>query len=285
MDTCTGKVGSMHRVGSIAGRNDLVNAATKFMDGPLGACHGGDNGSAAVTTVSAGGYPAANAVKNGARRGFRVVGRAGHPRETIEEAVVVRVARFATRLWRTINGEPADPLESFTPEAPVVGVCSYDGVLRTSLLALWQWIWPRGCWPVLQVQNWKSHESTQRYRDLGAHLVMKITDDEKSQATEEENTLSELNHLFKMELDRQVWRGEMAQQAYKMGNFIKKSTPVDVAASEQGIGQPLPPIERDNAYRQGGWIASAAQQRRSLALDGGTAVTKLRLKVKGSSDA
>jgi hypothetical protein len=59
----------------------------------------------------------------------------------------------------------------------------------------------------------------------------------------------------------------------------------DVAAAEQGIAQPLPPIQRDIAFKQGGWIASAAQQRRALALDGGTAVTKLRLTVKSLADA
>jgi hypothetical protein len=64
----------------------------------------------------------------------------------------------------------------------------------------------------------------------------------------------------------------------------KSSTAIqDVAAAEQGIGQPLPPIQRDAAFKQGGWIASAAQQRRALALDGGTAVTKIRLTVKTAS--
>ena len=115
---------------------------------------------------------------------------------------------------------------------------------------------------------------------------MKITDEEKAAATAEEASLSDINRLVNVELDRQVWRGEMAQKAYEVFKSSKKSTtPMqDMAAAEQGIGQPLPPIQRDAAFKQGGWIASAAQQRRALALDGGTAVTKLRLTVKTSSD-
>lgn len=285
MDACTGKVCSMQRVGSIGGRNDFVSCAARFFNGPLGASHGGDNGSALLMAVSAGSFPAANAVNNGARRGLRLLSRAGHPRETIAEELVVRVARFATRLWRTINGEPHEQPVGANLDLPVIGVCAYDGVLRSSLLALWQWIWPRGCYAVLQVQAWKAQEGTQKYIDMGAHLVMKISEDEKSAAAIDENSLSDINRLVNMELDRQTWRGEMVKKAYEFSKLNKGSSSVqDVAAIEQGIGQPLPPIQRDAAFKQGGWIASAAQQRRALALDGGTAVTKLRLKVKSSAD-
>jgi hypothetical protein len=283
MDACTGKVCSMQRVGAIAGRNELVSSTARFMNGSLGASHGGDNGSAIQMSVSPTSFPAASAVNDGARRGLRLLGRAGHPRETVGEATIVRVARFATRLWRTINGEPADP-PTLNQDVPT-GVCGYDGALRCSLLALWQWIWPRGCFAVLQVQAWKAQEHTQRYVDLGAHHVMKITDEEKAAASEEEAALADINRLVNAELDRQVWRGEMTRKAYDMFKSSKRSTPMqDMAAAEQGIGQPLPPIERDAAFRQGGWIASAAQQRRAKALDGGTAVTKLRLTVKNTSE-
>jgi hypothetical protein len=164
-----------------------------------------------------------------------------------------------------------------------MGVCAYDGILRCSLLALWQWIWPKGCYALLQVQSWGAHEGTQQYRTMGAHHVMKTSDSEKAAAAAEENSLSEINRLVEAERDRQLWRGEMAQKAYDMYKATKGSTPSqDVGAAEKGIGQPLPPITRDTAFKQGGWIASAAQQRRALALDGGTAVTKLRLKVKSA---
>jgi len=116
---------------------------------------------------------------------------------------------------------------------------------------------------------------------------MKFTDEERAAAMVEENALADINRLVNVEIDRQKWRGEMSQKAYEIFKATKGSkTPMqDVAAAEQGIGLPLPPIERDGAFRCGGWIASAAQQRRAKALDGGTAVTKLRLKVKNSSDA
>lgn len=282
MDACTGKVCSLQRVGSIAGRNELVTSAARFMNGPLGASHGGDNGSALLLSVSPASFPAASSVNDGARKGLRLLSRAGHPRETVTEATIVRVARFSTRLWRIINGEPADPLVNVAKSEIPNGVCTYDGALRSSLLALWQWVWPRGCFAVLQVQAWKAQENTQKYLDLGAQHVMKISDEEKAAATAEETSLADINRLVDMEIDRQKWRGEMAKKAYEMFAASKGASTVDVAAAEQGIGQPLPPIERDAAFKQGGWIASAAQQRRAKALDGGTAVTKLRLTVKNT---
>lgn len=253
----------------------------RFYNGPLGACHGGDNGSAVLTAVSVSSFPAAAAVNDGARRGMRLLSRAGHPKETIDKETVVRVARFATRLWRTINGERPDLPNATSGASPAVGLCAFDGMLRSSLLALWQLLWPRGCFAVLQVQSWRQHEATPLYRDMGAQYVMQISDKEKEAASVEESLLADINRFVEVERDRQMWRGEMAKKAYDMYKASKGSTPVqDIAAAEQGIGQPLPPIARDESFKQGGWIASAAQQRRAMKLDGGTAVTKLRLTVK-----
>ena len=108
---------------------------------------------------------------------------------------------------------------------------------------------------------------------------MQTSEKEKAAVSQEENSLAELNRLVEIEKDRQLWRGEMARKAYDI-KATKGSASVDVAAAEQGIGQPLPPILRDESFKQGGWIASAAQQRRSMALDGGINVTKIRLTVK-----
>ena len=280
MDMCSGKVCSMQRVAAIAGRNDLIQSMTRLYNGPLGACHGGDNGSAVLTAVFASSFPAAAAVNDGARRGMRVVTRAGHPKESaFDHSTVVRVARFATGLWRTINGECPELPNALSGASPALGVCGFDGTLRLSLLALWQLLWPRGCSAVLQVQSWRQHESTQRYLNMGAQYVMQTSEKEKAAVSQEENSLAEINRLVEIEKDRQLWRGEMARKAYDI-KANKGSTTVDVAAAEQGIGQPLPPILRDEAFKQGGWIASAAQQRRSMALDGGINVTKIRLTVK-----
>ena len=244
---------------------------------------------------------------------MRVLNRAGHPRDTnISRPLVVRVAIFATRLWRLINGEPADAgsvlLSTSKDASPTVvtGVCAYDGALRCSLLSLWLILWPKGwClvaltrtkwkgifltflyflfFAVLQVQAWKTREGTTEYKEMGAQHVMKITDAEMQGAKKEDASLNELSGLVNAEIDRQAWRGEMAQKAYSLYKTqgTNSTTIVDAAAAEQGIGQPLPPIARDLAFKQGGWIASAAQQRRAKALDGGTAVTKLRLKVGGN---
>lgn len=51
-----------------------------------------------------------------------------------------------------------------------------------------------------------------------------------------------------------------------------------MSAKERGIGEPLPPIERDKAFKAGGWVSAAAQQRRSKNLDGGGILTKVRLR-------
>jgi len=286
MDACTGKICSMQRVAAIGGRNELVTSAARFHNGPLGASHGGDSGSACLLSVSPGTYPAANSVNDGARRGLRLLSRAGHPKETYTQEIVVRIARFATNLWRTINGEFVLPQRKEVPtslrqtSSLVNGVCAYDGHLRCSLLSLWQWIWSSRCLAILMVQAWKSHEGTKRYAALGAHHVMKCTDEEKQAATAEEVSLDGINRLVNVELERQKWRGEMAIKAFE---FNKNSgAKIDISAAEQGIGQPLPPIQRDTAFKTGGWVASAAQQRRAMALDGGTAVTKLRLTVKSS---
>lgn len=277
MDACTGKICSMQRIGAIAGRNDLISTLARFYNGPLGACHGGDNGSALLMTVSGATLPAATAVNDGARRGMRLLTRAGHPKETsIKEELIVRVALFATKLWRTINGEHAEPSEN-SPEK--VGVCAFDGALRCSLLALWQWVWPKGCWAAMQVQSWRPND---RLNAMGAHRVMRYTEKEMAVADAESKSIADVTRMVDVERDRQAWRGEMARTAYEMYKSSKGSAVQDVAAAEKGIGIPLPPIARDVAFKSGGWIASAAQQRRALALDGGTAVTKLRLKVKGS---
>ena len=274
LDACSGKICSMQRVGAIGGRNDLVTSAARFYNGPLGACYGGDTGSAVVTNVNPITYPAASAVNDGARRGLKLMSRAGHPKETgVDEELIVRIARFATKLWRTINGEPLDLTRS-TP-----GVCSMDGQLRCTLLALWQWLWPRGCFAVMQVQVRKSNEWIRDYKELGVDQVMKTSEEEKLAASEEEASLSELHRLVSQELDRQIWRGEMSTQAYEIFKSMKSSNSItDASASEQGIGQPLPPIERDVSFKHGGWIASASQQRRAKGLDGGTAITKIRIR-------
>ena len=296
LDACTGKICSMQRVGVIGGRNDLFASAARYFNGPLGASHGGDNGSAAVNSVDAVSFPAASAVNDGAHRGLKMIGRAGYKSDSSPDPVVARIARFATVLWRTINGEPVKLAPASSTGKSVggdtanshinstIGVCANDGQLRCTLLAFWQWVFPRGCYAIMKVnQAWKQHEGTQLYKDLGADRVLKMTQEEKEIADAEEASLADLSRIVTSEIDRQKWRGEMASEAYKYHKSSKSgssasATVQDAALLEQGVGQPLPPIERDTAFKSGGWIASAAQQRRAMALDGGTAVFKVRLR-------
>jgi len=139
-------------------------------------------------------------------------------------------------------------------------------------------MWPNACYATLRVQSWKTHEGTQHYKDIGADAVMKQSDEEKEASLLEEAALKGISNLVSMEIDRQTWRSEMSSKAYEY-NKNKKAT--DASVAEQGIGKALPPIQRDTAFAAGGWTASAAQQRRKLALDGGMAVTKLRLRKGG----
>ena len=208
-------------------------------------------------------------------------------------------------LWRTINGESSSSTYHPSKKVGIPGVCAYDGHLRASLLALLQWIWPKGCIAVLRVQSWKSHEGTQRYRDLGAHRVMKISDEERQAAGLEDASCEPLRQIVSNEILRQEWRGTMASAAYKQhkrnnhnkeqidhpptsSNTTTKNNsgatilPDDPNHKNKGIGQPLPIIKKDMAWKLGGWIASTAQQRRAKGSDGGTAVTKIRLTVKSN---
>ena len=82
---------------------------------------------------------------------------------------------------------------------------------------------------------------------------------------------------------QQIWRGEMSSEAYKIHRSTPKTSSVsELSAKERGIGEPLPPIERDKAFKAGGWVSSAAQQRRNRNLDGGGILTKVRLRKSGA---
>lgn len=280
-DACTGKVCTMQRAAIIGGRNDLFISAARFTQGPLGANHGGDNGSASLVSVTEDSHPAANAVNDGARQGLRLLNRAGRDNAYSDRAVV-RVAKLATKLWRSINGE-ALPLPEQDSRR---GACALDGHLRCNLLALWQWIWPKTCIAVLRVQSWGAIEGTPRYVELGADQVMKLTQEEKDATKEEDAALQPLKNIVASEIDRQSWRGEMSLRAHHFNKREQqdKVAVVDpLAGTSQDLGKPLPLVQKDAAWKSGGWITSTAQQRRAKGVDGGSAITKIRLTVKGSS--
>ena len=254
------------------------------MNGPLGPSCGGDNGSALLLTVSDLTYPAANAVNDGARRGLRLL-KDNCKDGTYSNQTVIRVAKFATRLWRTINGELVYPNElrhwpsrqQYSINTTVTesfGVCAHDSHLRCSLIALWQWIWPRHCYQLMRSQSWHALEGTPQYYSMGLDNVMKTTAEEKEATSLEDQVLAPLAKLVENEIDKQKWRGEMASKAYEYFKRENKN-PTD-------IGQPLPVVEKDAAWKLGGWVASTAQQRRAQGADGGSAVTKIRLMVKNS---
>ena len=266
MDACTGKICSLQRAGSFCGQNRLCGSGTRLMNGPLGASCGGDNGSALLMTVSEETYPAANSVNDGARRGLKIFQKDNK----YGSQTALRVSKFATRLWRSINGESVPPKQG-------VGLCSHDTNLRCALVLLWQWIWPQQCWQVLKTQPFHAMEGTPQYHSMGLKDVMKTTKEEKEAAELENQALAPLMQVVEAEVDRQKWRGEMAGEAYK----YYKNSKDNINLSE--ADQPLPVAVKDQAWNLGGWVASTAQQRRAQGADGGSAVRASRLLVKSTS--
>ena len=212
LDACTGKIGTTQRAAILTGKNDFVRCGSRIFNGPLGASYGSDSGSAIHMSVSKSNMPVADAINDGARRGCRLLMKAGQKtgqQNAASDKTIVRVAKFASKLWRTINGELGgknihiEGLNIFPVTSAVDGVCAHDGYLRCSLLALWQRLWPKNCIAVLRVQSWREHEGTTLYRDLNADQVMKITDEEQEAAMSEDKLLTDLRKIVKNEIRHQ----------------------------------------------------------------------------------
>ena len=267
MDASTGKVCSLQRAASFRSMGSLSRCGSRFANGPLGASAGSDNGSALLMTVSDSTYPAANAVNDGARRGLRLLKDSSKESSPYSNATIIRVAIFATKLWRTMNGEAVCE----NGGGPSVGVCAYDCHLRCSLVALWQWIWPKHCMQLMRSQSWHAMRGTPQYSAMGLTRVLETTAKEKELGAREDEALAPLVSVVDAEVDRQLFRGEMAGQAY---NYAHKP-----GANLADVGEPLPVLKKDVAWKMGGWVASTAHQRRAQGADGGSAVSKIRLSV------
>ena len=156
LDACTNKVCLIQRAAILANYNDLITGGARLTDGPLGASYGNDMSNTLLSSVTELSLPAANAVNDGAKRGMHLLRNAGRPiapnkhqKKLPSDQTIVQVAKLATSLWRTINGELGGKLlvekgRKFAPVTGAVdGVCAYDGYyLRCSLLSLWQCVWP-----------------------------------------------------------------------------------------------------------------------------------------------
>ena len=272
LDACTGKVCLIQRAAILVNHNDLIVAGAKLSNGPLGASYGNDVGNTFLTSISERSLPAANAVNNGARRGMQLLRTAGKPQNKTNlkklpnERIIVQIAKFATSLWRTINGELGgrqfEKDRAFAAVTSVVdGVCAYDSHLRCSLLSLWQCIWPNSksnnglCAAVQIVQSWREHSGTQKYKDLGADQVMDVEEIEKIAAERGYKECESLRKIVKSEIDRQLWRGEMARKRKETTSGTK-----DPNAASQGLNQPLDIVEKNDVWSLGGWTTSAAHQ-------------------------
>ena len=281
-DACTGKICSTQRVANVASCNDFIIAGIRQYDGPLGATYGSENGSSIHTTVGEYNTPAADAVNDGARSGFRLLRTAGQKVEGNED-VIVRVAKFASSMWRLVNGELGGTeivcIHGQKPSTTVVdGICAHDAQLRGILLALLQWLWPKGCFAIMRVESWRELQNSARFRNLGIDEVMSINDAEKAAAALEDKYCEDLRAILAEEKDRQVWRGEMAEARRQEVVATK-----DSSLNAQGVNYPLEIVQKDEAWKLGSWVSSTAQQRRAKGADGGSSVsvTKLRLKIGG----
>ena len=283
MDACTGKICSMQRVAILSRSNNLTDGGRRLYNGPLGASFGNENGASIHTSVAEYSMPAATAVNDGARRGIKILKDAGKilrnagKSDSVSDTNVANVAIFATKLRRTMNGElggiesPNSDVKGITPITSAVdGICAYDGHLRCSLVALWQWLWPKGCIAVSRVQ--KENELSNRFKPFGADNVMMTEVSEKVAALTEHSYCNDLRKITAREIDRQSWRGEMA-----------KARKEEVAASKDGnvnaqeFDFPLRTVPKDDSWKQGGWVASAASARRKDSSDGGSLVKKINV--------
>ena len=282
IDACNGRICSLQRVASFCGQRRLCESGSRLMNGPLGASYGGDNGSALLLTVSDATYPAANAVNDGARRGLRLLrdccvdeldtAERVKARATNDTTATTRVSKFATKLWRTINGEFVGPGQP-TSDTVDFGVCAHDTHLRCALVALWQWIFPRR---LLLTRSFSGSEITPHCSAELSH-IMKATAEQEEAAILEDEALKPLIKVVEAEIDRQKLRGDIAKEAFENVTSTKENSNLT------DVGQPLPLVKRDDAWKLGGWVASTAQQRRKKLADGGIGVTKIRLMVKSSS--
>lgn len=282
-DACTGKICSTQRIANIASSNDFIISGNRQYDGPLGATYGSENGSSIHSVVGEYNTPAADAVNDGARSGFRLLRTAGQKVEGNED-VIVRVAKFATSMWRLVNGELGGTemvhMQMQKQRVDIVdGICAHDGQLRGILLAFLQWIWPKGCFAVMRVQSWKDIQSSARFNNLGIDEVMSMTNAEKAAAVFEEKYCEDLRDILAEEKARQIWRGEMAE-ARRQEVIATK----DPSLNAQGVNYPLDLIKRDEAWKLGSWVSSTAQQRRAKGADGGSSVTVTKLRLKIGSD-
>lgn len=228
-------------------------------------------------TVSDFSYPAANGVNAGARLGLRLLKdpcKADDNKKYSNEAVI-KVATFATRLWRTINGEQCN---NFTANGDKTraSVCAHDSYLRCALVALWQCIWNKHCMQLLKAQGWHAMKGKPEYYAMGIDKILQQTLKEKDAVAREDAVLQPLAEIIDRELDRQQWRGEMAAKAYEYSEMDNKNNQAE-------IGRPLPLVEKNAAWKMGGWVASTAQQRREKNLDGGRAVKKINLHIQPKS--
>jgi hypothetical protein len=280
LDACTGRICSLQRVASFCGQRSLSAAGSRLLNGPLGASNGGDNGSALLMVVSDFSYPAAYSVNAGARLGLRLLNDS--LKDTCKDVkysnqIIVRVASFASRLWRIINGEQCGKFSAGHDDTESFSVCAHDSHLRCTLLALWQCVWNKHCMQLMRAQSWHAMEGTPQYFAMGIDKILKQTPEEKEATAREDVVLEPLSEIVETEVDRQKWRGEMAAKAYEYYERENKSNP----SSE--VGQPLPVLAKNVAWKLGGWVASTAQQRREKNLDGGRAVRKINLHVQSKS--
>lgn len=102
---------------------------------------------------------------------------------------------------------------------------------------------------------------------IGAEDVMRVTEEYREAAAAEDAACVSLKTVVKREINRQRSRGEMAKVAWR--REASSGTGRDTVGGGQGMDRPLSTVERDHAWENGGWVASAARHRRRKREDGG----------------
>jgi len=105
---------------------------------------------------------------------------------------------------------------------------------------------------------------------------MTISMNERSIAINEILSINDLKRLVDNEMNRQKIRCDLSLKAYESA---RADAMADTSSAKQGLGVPLPLVVRDDSWRLGAWSVSSAHQRRAEGLDGGAAISRVRLKV------
>ncbi len=265
LDCCTGRIATTQRaaINSCYGTGS-VEALNRIVNGPLGRTFGEENASGALGLVKDRNFPTANSVNNGCRAGMGLLKRAGSEdtwtKKKFEVPTVMRVAKFATRLWNSMHSHEV----------------RLDEDLRISFVNVWTLLWPTrlnksqldvGCpalyraRKVLAAGGSAANEVQKFFRHDPSTELRIASEEDMSKVNEAKKIMGEIKAIMMREtLTREV-RDSAAQRHYEaeMERF-NRGGGLDTRGGDSQ--RPMELVQRDGLWKEGSWVASVAQQRK-----------------------